>query len=285
MRSGIEMVVLIALVLGLGSTAIAATPAGEVLAVRRAVYVERAGEQSAARPAMPLMDQDAVMTDARARSKLYFRDDSILNLGELSRVEVEKYLYNDEANRSKAIYHLLRGSVRVVVGRSDLEIHTPTAVAAARGTQFIVSVEPCSDTTATPKGDQACSETRIYVLDGEVEIRNVAVGVGGSVTAHKGERTRVISDTAPEAASESSPAQVAHLSRATAVMGDLAVNAAVEGGANVAAQGLRGGNLAGSPEEIVQETRGLVIPSISQQPAETLAPVVIEINLPEGTAP
>lgn len=121
-----------------------AQEAGEVLAVKKDVYVTGETGQDRAEPQMPLMMKDTVETGEESRTKLYFSDDSILNLGELSKVEIEEYMYSPEKKRSKSIYRLVDGSMRVVVGNSDLEVHTDTAVAAARGTKFIIWTETIS---------------------------------------------------------------------------------------------------------------------------------------------
>jgi hypothetical protein len=129
------------LVLTVVSKSFADSEAGRVLAVKKDVYVIRDAVRDNAEPKMQLLTKDAVETDEKSRTKLFFSDDSILNIGELSRVEVEEYLFSSEANRSKSVYKLTNGYLKVVVGRSDLEIHTPTVLVAARGTKIIVSVE------------------------------------------------------------------------------------------------------------------------------------------------
>ncbi len=115
-----------------------AEEAGQVLAVKKDVYRVRENIKDNAKPQMKLYLKDAVETEKQSRTKLFFTDDSVLNLGELSRVEVEEYIYTSVTNRSKSIYRLIDGSLKVVVGRSDLEVHTASAVAAARGTKFIM---------------------------------------------------------------------------------------------------------------------------------------------------
>ena len=130
----------------------------------------------------------------------FFNDDSILNLSELSRVEVEEYMYNAEKNRTKSIYKLVEGSLRVVVGRSDLEVHTSTAVAASRGTKFVIWTENINEFTgnkifdsnnllassSNTAGDYIFAErvkstdkykpsarTCIYVLSGKVSLKSM----------------------------------------------------------------------------------------------------------------
>jgi hypothetical protein len=168
---------------------------GHLLTVKKDVYLLRAGQQTAARARDPLFLEDAVATDLDSRAKLFFRDDSILNLGERSKVEVRQYLYNAKTDRSQAVYTLVEGSLKVVVGRSDLEIHTPTAVAAARGTKFLVAVQGTGDAI----------ETLILVLEGEVAVRSITEQILKVVTLRQGQMTTVPLRKAPAPPAQTPP--------------------------------------------------------------------------------
>ena len=72
-----------------------------------------------------------------SRTKMRFIDDSILTLGENSRVSIKEYIYSKDKG-GKSIFNLLDGKMRSVVGKTRFEIHTPTAVAAARGTIILL---------------------------------------------------------------------------------------------------------------------------------------------------
>jgi len=196
----LDCVVAGATALLLATPAVAATSAGQVLSVRHTVEVEHGQDHLPARPSMPLAEQDAVTTAARSRAKLYFRDDSILNLGEKSRVEVEKYLATPGSERTQSIYRLVDGTLRVVVGHSNLEIHTPTALAAARGTHFVVSVNPCSGGHAHSGSDQGgeCLDSCLYVLSGTVSLHNLDPKVGNELLVGAGQMSCVESLEPPD---------------------------------------------------------------------------------------
>jgi hypothetical protein len=150
------------------AASLASDNAGQVLAVKKDVYRIRGNTQDTAKPKMGLAMKDAVATDKDSRTKLFFNDDSILNLGELSKVEVEEYLYSPDKQRSKSVYRLIDGSVKVIVGRSDLEVHTASAVAAARGTKFIMFKESAIKAAdKKSKSDKTC----VMTLEGKVEFR------------------------------------------------------------------------------------------------------------------
>ena len=91
--------------------------------------------------------KDVIQTQGESRTKALFQDDSMLTVGENSRVEIDEYIYNPEKNVRQAVVKLMQGQVRALVNKvfkangSRFEIHTPSAVAAARGTYFTVWVE------------------------------------------------------------------------------------------------------------------------------------------------
>jgi hypothetical protein len=87
---------------------------------------------------------DVIETQQASRTKALFRDDSILTVGERSRIEITEYVFNPRENIRSVVINLVTGKLRALVGKvfagsgSRFEIHTPSAVAAARGTYFIV---------------------------------------------------------------------------------------------------------------------------------------------------
>jgi hypothetical protein len=91
--------------------------------------------------------KDVIETQADSRAKALFDDDSILTVGENSRVEVSEYIYDSANDQRSSVLRLVQGKARALVGKlfaglgSRFEVHTPTAVAAARGTYFVVWIE------------------------------------------------------------------------------------------------------------------------------------------------
>jgi hypothetical protein len=84
---------------------------------------------------------DTVVTAASSKIKMLFIDDSVLTLGEKTRMKVQEYVHSKET-RGKSVFNLIDGKMRSVVGKTKFEVHTPTVVAAARGTviQFEVGL-------------------------------------------------------------------------------------------------------------------------------------------------
>jgi len=91
--------------------------------------------------------KDVIQTQDESRARALFQDDSMLTVGENSRVEIDEYIYSPEKNVRRAIVKLMQGQVRALVSKvfkangSKFEVHTPSAVAAARGTYFTVWIE------------------------------------------------------------------------------------------------------------------------------------------------
>lgn len=247
-----------------GAGPLFAAEAGKILAVRKNVYLEREGTRNKTKADTPLQAKDAVATDAASRAKLYFQDDSILNLGELSRVKVEKYLAQPGTERTKTIYNLLEGSLKVIVGNSDLEIHTPTAVAAARGTKFYLKIRDCEKKGAK-SSDKGCKESCIFVLDGEVSFRNLKKNVEGTVVVGKGETSCIPIDGPPTNTSPYRPDETGDLLRSTSVLGEFPEETLPE-----------------NPEleEALNDAEAGGLPDIGQEPKEGLTPVTVIIKYP-----
>lgn len=163
---GKVIIFLIGLILFVPTYSNALNKAGKVLIVKKEVFRIRGNKSDLAKPMMDLLVKDAVRTDKASRAKLYFIDDSILNLGELSYLKISEYLYSPEKKRSKSIYRLLSGALKVVVGRGDLEVHTQSAVAAARGTEFIIWSEGFKKTK-----EQRRTQTCVLTIKGKVDLR------------------------------------------------------------------------------------------------------------------
>ena len=128
---------------------------GLFTAVAGKVMVTHVG-QPAATPAKLHADvyfKDVIETRAGARAKALFQDDSILTVGEQSRVEVSEHVYNPANNQRSTVLKLVQGKARVLVGKffagagSKFDVHTDTAVATARGTYFVVWLAAPAGTT------------------------------------------------------------------------------------------------------------------------------------------
>jgi len=138
-----------------------AQPIGIFTTVEGAVAVQHtgAGRPHRAKYQDHVILKDVIETDPSAYAKALLEDDTLLSVAENSRVEITEYVYNPSQNFRSTIVHLAQGTVRALVGGvfkapgSRFEVHTTTAIAAARGTYFIVWVEGDRTTGMANIGD------------------------------------------------------------------------------------------------------------------------------------
>ena len=182
------IVLQICLFLAAPSFSYAEQKVGSILKVRNEVFRIRNTNRVPAMARMPLALKDAVETAQHARAKLSFSDNSIIILGELSKMEVKEYLLNTLKKKSNSVYRLIDGSLKVVVGRSDLKIHTLSALVAARGTEFMVWI-------GTEMGK---TYTGVIMIEGNTTVESSIEGVEGKVSVQQGQMTRVFLNEPPE---------------------------------------------------------------------------------------
>jgi hypothetical protein len=87
-------------------------------------------------------------------------DNSMLRLGSASSVVLDEFVYAPDANTSTLLASITKGVCRFISGtaaKHRLEVNTPAATIAARGTEFSVWIMPDGSTT-------------VWVQRGEVEV-------------------------------------------------------------------------------------------------------------------
>lgn len=83
----------------------------------------------------------------KGEMKVLFEDQTVLTLGENSKVIITEQVYKPRQGIRKSVFDILKGKIRTVVERlpneteSDVTLRTPTAVAGIRGTDVGVLVE------------------------------------------------------------------------------------------------------------------------------------------------
>jgi hypothetical protein len=176
-------------------TALSADSIGSVTAVRNEVRVVHSGNTAAlgVNNRDPVQFLDDYETMAGARLKLLFDDDSLLTLGEKTKLQINENIYDPAQNKRSAVMSILSGRIRVLVGKiftgagSKFEIHTPTAVAASRGTYYIVWLFDQSGKPATG----------VLTLDGAVDVSNIDPAVEGTVSLGPNQFTTVSEGSPP----------------------------------------------------------------------------------------
>lgn len=182
-----------------------------------------------------------IETQEASRAKALFLDDSMLTVAENSKVQVNEQIYDPKHGKRSLVFNLLEGKVRALVTKvfqgsgSRFEIRTPTAVAAARGTYFVVWIERGGSEHETPTGVAsqnvvAAGESAPHMLPYR-EFTGVAnIGDSGNVdftsngqtvTVKPGHYTVAVPGqppTPPAPLSKSIPTQVSQAIRATSVV-------------------------------------------------------------------
>ncbi len=121
---------------------------GVVTRTLKEVHLIREGKKGAqpVKQQDPVLFKDTYETGDKSRAKLLFKDDSLLTLGPKTKIEITESVYNPNKDYRSTQINLASGKVRALVGKaftgsgSKFEVHTPTAVAAARGTHFVVGM-------------------------------------------------------------------------------------------------------------------------------------------------
>ena len=179
---------------------------GLFTAVAGKVSVVRIGEPAAspAKLRENVFFKDLLETQADSRTKALFQDDSILTLGENSRVEINEHVYDPANNQRSTVLRLVNGRLRVLVGKlfvgagSKFEVHTATASVAARGTYFVVWIEGKPGTQVGEAGTVRpvsfpgidVAQAQVPVEDGATGVANI--GTSGDVTITAGGKTVVV---------------------------------------------------------------------------------------------
>jgi len=159
---------------------------GKFADVRGDVTLERARAKLKPNVNDSVQTKDFVATGNLSRARLLLTDDSLLNIGHNSKVEITEYLL--EKNKRQSIVSVKTGALHTKVEKfldpnSKFEVHTPTAVAGARGTEWLTVVTDNPGTT-------------IYAISQSVSVFNPAFPTQ-VVTVTAGNFTTVLAGAIP----------------------------------------------------------------------------------------
>jgi hypothetical protein len=229
--------------------------AGKITALNGSSTITRAAKSFPATYSASVDVADQLATSATGRLTVTLTDNSQLELTESSTLLVSEDLVNTNGTRVRTTIALmgglLRSLVRVSAGSPNYEVHTPNAVAAARGTIYDTYY---TDNTSRP-GFAGCREfTDVLVYEGTIEVHSLANPTSPPVTVHSGQKTTVPCGLAPLsatalAAGAGTTGTAAGLSTAALAAGSLGSVAIVSGGVvgGLAAAGGLGGSSAAGP--------------------------------------
>ena len=135
-----------------------ATPAianiGSITEFRGAGQIKRGSAVSPASKGSAILKMDTVSTNSQGRFRITFKDATTVNITENSRLLIDDFVY-DGGNSSKGRLGLkvALGTVRYASGSvakgnpKGVNIRTPTATIAVRGTDFVMSVDEAGRST------------------------------------------------------------------------------------------------------------------------------------------
>lgn len=160
----------------LSSADAAGQEAGIITSLKGKVIIKRGGAESEAKINDKIYLHDTIETKADSRVKILFSDDSLLSLAENSKMNIKEYLYEKDGKKGTSVINLLEGKLKSITGKASFEVHTPTAVAASRGTYFFSWVYR--------EGIKIVSS--FAVVAGIIEIRNIDRKIPGMSVVKNG---------------------------------------------------------------------------------------------------
>jgi len=176
---------------------ISSAQVGQIAKLNGSAQLRRASQLYGVGPAMPVFLNDQVTTDPSSSLAINLNGGSALELGESSTIVLDEHTLPPGESAFKSRISMLTGKLRSVVphalGPADFEVHTPNAVAAVRGTDFLVSFSDGQRRFGYP----GCETfTDISVVTGAVAVANMA-NPNVTVSVPEGFSTTVACGQAP----------------------------------------------------------------------------------------
>src|SRR5258708_29305636 len=145
------------LVLAIRPRAEAATPIGQVMAVKGSLFREAGGQRETLAAGAPVFALDTIVAEDGGKGKILLNDGSIVSVGENGRVTIAAYQGAD--NNLTTRLAARAGPIRLFVHRllpgAHFEVETETAVAGVRGTDWLGEVTPQRTSAALLEGGVA----------------------------------------------------------------------------------------------------------------------------------
>ncbi|MBI5182382.1 MAG: FecR domain-containing protein [Nitrospirae bacterium] len=179
---------------------------GKVAAIKGNALIDRDNKKIKAKVKEGVLLKDTVSTLEKSMVKMRFIDDSILTLGEKSKVIIKEFVYSKE-KEGKSIFNLIDGKMKSIVGKTKFEVRTSTAVAAARGTviAFEVGIKDKKNFTT------------ILCLDGEVVVSSANANIIGRETLRADMIITIFEGERLPSPSKAPPAEIEKLRRLAAI--------------------------------------------------------------------
>ena len=158
------------------ASAMAATPAGSVVAIAGQCFVQSEGKRTPLKLGDTVNIADTLDVPANAKLKLRMNDGSVLSIAAGSQVTIAAYTIDADGKRHDVELSLTQGLMRAVVAPLDrparFEVKTAIASATVRSTDWFIEAEPGVVTAA--------------VLVGSVALTGTATGASVDIAARHG---------------------------------------------------------------------------------------------------
>ena len=142
-----KVAVMAVALLGFATTSVA-DEIGIVKVVSGTVHIERQGQRVPAAVGARVDRADRIVTGKDGSIGLSFADSSIVSAGPNSVVDLDQFRYDPTSREGNFDISLKRGTLSAISGKlveqkpGAMQVRTPTAVLAVRGTEFAVHVDP-----------------------------------------------------------------------------------------------------------------------------------------------
>ena len=186
----------------------------------------------------PVLWEDLVRTIKNGRVRIELLDGSVLNVGVRSTMKITKHDPQSQQTQLEMTVGRLRGEVtKISKPGGSFQVRTQTAVIGVVGTVLVI--------WATPRF------TRIWCIEGTLQVSNINAAVGGAITLHAGEYTTVPSGEPPTSPAHFSPGQIQPELRLTSI------------GGQGLAHGVAGANLLSNVLHLSEAAGGVATATIS----------------------
>jgi hypothetical protein len=121
---------------------------GGLRKVKGSASIERTGQVMAAKPGMPIRQNDVLVTGPDGSLGVIFKDNTTISLGPDSRLVVSEFVFKPEQKEFSFIIKMIKGTASYLTGiigklsPESVKFKTPKATVGIRGTKFLVKVDP-----------------------------------------------------------------------------------------------------------------------------------------------
>jgi hypothetical protein len=147
-EAGMRVAIAAGLLMAAGLSTASAAEIGRIKSVTGDAAVVRGKATSPATAGELLQVSDVIKTGPAGRIGITFVDNSRFAVGPNSQIALSQFEFDDTTHAGKSLTTVNRGVLAVVSGqiahenKDAMRVRTPTALLAARGTRFVVEVNP-----------------------------------------------------------------------------------------------------------------------------------------------